>query len=200
MPHLVLASASPRRRQLLSQLGLDFITLPSEMEEEGYMDLPPKERVMALARAKAERVAQGLTDAIVLGADTLVVCQGQVLGKPATPQEAEAMLSFLSGKSHEVYTGIAVVKVPGMLLRQAWERTEVRFRQLTPREIKTYVATGEPLDKAGAYGIQGLGALLVESICGDFFNVVGLPLVRTVALLQEFGIDPWNGITSVSAD
>lgn len=193
MPQLVLASASPRRRQLLSQLGLDFITIPSEIEEEGYGDLPPMEQVMALARAKAERVALGLSDAIVLGADTLVVCQGQVLGKPATSQEAEAMLSFLSGKSHEVYTGVAVIKVPGMISRQAWERTEVRFRQLTLREIRAYVATGEPLDKAGAYGIQGLGALLVESICGDFFNVVGLPLVRTVALLQEFGIDPWDG-------
>lgn len=156
------------------------------------MNLPPMERVMALARTKAEAVAQGLSDAIVLGADTLVVCQGHVLGKPATPQEAEAMLSFLSGKSHEVYTGVAVIKVPGMVSRQAWERTEVRFRPLTSREIKAYVATGEPLDKAGAYGIQGLGALLVESICGDFFNVVGLPLVRTAALLKEFGIDPWD--------
>ncbi|MCG0278158.1 MAG: Maf family protein [Thermanaeromonas sp.] len=192
MPQLVLASASPRRRQLLSQLGLKFTAVPSTVEEKIYADLPPRERVMALARAKAEAVAQDLSDAIVLGADTLVVCQGRVLGKPATPQEAEAMLSFLSGKTHEVYTGVAVVKVPGMHLRQAWERTEVRFRQLAPREIKAYVASGEPLDKAGAYGIQGLGALLVEGICGDFFNVVGLPLVRTVSLLKEFGIDPWG--------
>lgn len=191
-----MASASPRRQRLLAQLGLDFLTIPSDIEEGDYAGLhtglPPAERVTALARAKAEMVARGLSDAIVLGADTIVVCQGQVLGKPASAEEAEAMLSFLSGKSHEVYTGIALVRVPGMIFRQAWERTEVRFRQLSAREIKAYVATGEPLDKAGAYGIQGLGALLVESICGDFFNVVGLPLVRTVALLQEFGIDPWN--------
>lgn len=192
MPQLVLASASPRRRKLLSQLGLDFVIIPSDIEEEEYTHLPPATRVTALARAKAEAVARGLADAVVVGADTLVVCQGQVLGKPASRAEAEAMLSFLSGKTHEVYTGVAVISVPGKNCREAWERTEVRFRQLTEREIKAYVATGEPLDKAGAYGIQGLGALLVEGINGDFFNVVGLPLVKTAMLLEELGINIWG--------
>lgn len=192
MPQLVLASGSPRRRKLLGQLGLDFVIVPSHIEEEEYAHLPPAARVTALARAKAEAVAQSLAEAVVVGADTLVVCQGQVLGKPASKAEAEAMLNFLSGKTHEVYTGVAVIGVPGRICREAWERTEVRFRQLNEREIKAYIATGEPLDKAGAYGIQGLGALLVEGINGDFFNVVGLPLVKTAMLLEEFGINIWS--------
>ncbi|GFN22607.1 Maf family protein [Thermanaeromonas sp. C210] len=193
MPRLVLASGSPRRQQLLSQLGLRFETMPSSLRENKYDRLPPEERVRALARAKALEVARNLSEAVVVGADTLVVCQGRVLGKPSSPAEAEAMLSFLSGKTHRVYTGVAVVAVPGKVIREAWECTEVRFRRLTPKEIKAYVATGEPLDKAGAYGIQGRGALLVEGIKGDFFNVVGLPLVKTAGLLEEFGIDIWGG-------
>ncbi|MGI9950881.1 Maf family protein [Moorellaceae bacterium AZ2] len=193
MPQLVLASGSPRRQQLLSQLGLQFQTVPSSIEENGYDQLPPVDRVRALARAKAQDVARNLSEAVVVGADTLVVCGGRILGKPSSPAEAEAMLNFLSGKTHQVYTGVAVVAVPGEVSREAWECTEVRFRRLTSREIKAYVATGEPLDKAGAYGIQGLGALLVEGIKGDFFNVVGLPLVKTAMLLEEFGINIWGG-------
>lgn len=192
MPLLVLASRSPRRRELLSRLGLDFVVIPSDVAEEQYTSLPPVARVTALARAKAEAVARGLTEAVVVAADTLVVCEGRVLGKPASREEAEAMLTFLSGRTHEVYTGVAVMSVPGGVCRETWERTEVRFRRLSEREIKAYVATGEPLDKAGAYGIQGRGALLVEGIAGDFFNVVGLPLVKTAMLLEECGFSVWG--------
>ena len=192
MSRLILASASPRRRELLGRIGLQFDVHPSRIDEDRYRDLPPEARVEALALAKARAVAAGLTDALVLGADTLVVCQGQVLGKPDSPAMATAMLTMLSGRTHSVYTGVAVVRVPGEEARVTHARTAVTFRRLTPDQIAAYVATREPLDKAGAYGIQGYGALLVEGIQGDYFNVVGLPLVKVEELLTAFGVNVWG--------
>ncbi|BCV20453.1 Maf family protein [Moorella sp. Hama-1] len=192
MSNLILASASPRRRELLGRIGLQFDVRPSRIDEERYRDLPPGPRVEALALAKARAVAARVADALVLGADTLVVCQGQVLGKPDSPADAAAMLTFLSGRIHNVYTGVAVVRAPGVEARVTHARTAVTFRRLTPDQIAAYVATGEPLDKAGAYGIQGRGALLVAGIQGDYFNVVGLPLIKVEELLAAFGVDVWG--------
>lgn len=193
MNRLILASASPRRRELLQRIGLNFEVRPSQVDENNFRDLPPAARVEHLALAKARAVAQACKEGLVIGADTIVVCRGQVLGKPASAAEAAAMLSFLSGRTHTVYTGVAVVRAPGGEEKFTHSRTEVTFRHLDPAIISAYVATGEPLDKAGAYGIQGRGALLVERINGDYFNVVGLPLVKVVELLEEFGVDVWGG-------
>ncbi|KYH31838.1 Maf family protein [Neomoorella mulderi] len=193
MERLILASASPRRRELLQRIGLSFDVRPSQVDESNFRDLPPAARVEALALAKARAVAGTCKEGLVIGADTIVVCQGQVLGKPASPAEAAAMLAFLSGRTHTVYTGVAVVRAPGGEEKFTHASTEVTFRQLAPAVISAYVATGEPLDKAGAYGIQERGALLVERINGDYFNVVGLPLVKVAELLEEFGVDVWGG-------
>lgn len=194
MSKLVLASASPRRRELLARLGLPFTIQPSRIDESVYRHLPPVVRVEALALAKAREVAASLSDALVLGADTMVVCAGQVLGKPASPSAATRMLAFLSGRTHFVYTGVAVVRAPCGPEKVTHASTAVTFRNLTPEQISAYVATGEPLDKAGAYGIQGRGALLVAGIKGDYFNVVGLPLVQVEELLATFGVDVWGRV------
>ncbi|MDN5344745.1 MAG: nucleoside triphosphate pyrophosphatase [Clostridia bacterium] len=188
---LILASASPRRRELLARLGLGFTIQPSEVDESGYRDLPPADKVEALALAKARAVAATAEGALVIGADTVVVLQGQVLGKPASAAEAVAMLEFLSGRTHTVYTGVAVVRAPAGPAAAAHACTEVTFRQLSSAIIAAYVASGEPMDKAGAYGIQGRGALLVAGINGDYFNVVGLPLVKVAELLEQFGVNVW---------
>lgn len=188
MPRLILASASPRRRELLVRIGLNFDVCPSQVDESRFRDLLPAQRVEALALAKARARAATYKEGLVIGADTIVVCQGQVLGKPASPGEAAAMLEFLSGRTHTVYTGVAVVQAPAGPEQYTHASTEVTFRRLTPAEIVAYVATGEPMDKAGGYGIQERGALLVEGINGDYFNVVGLPLVKVAELLGKFGV------------
>lgn len=182
---LVLASASPRRASLLRQVGVDFEVVPSLVPEEAP-DLPPEQRVEALALAKARRVAALYPRRLVLGADTLVEVDGRVLGKPAGEGEAAAMLRLLSGRGHRVHTGLALVR--GERAETACQTTRVFFRSLAEEEISAYVQSGEPLDKAGGYGIQGLGALLVESIEGDYFNVVGLPLNCLAGLLADFGV------------
>jgi len=189
---LVLASASPRRRELLEGLGLSFEVHPSQVEEETFKHLPPAARVEALALAKAWSLLPKFPGCLIVGADTLVVCEGRVLGKPGSAAEAAAMLSFLSGRTHLVYTGVAVVRSPDGMAKASHAVTEVTFRPLTKREIRAYVASGEPLDKAGAYGIQGRGALLVKEIKGDYFNVVGLPLVSLTELLAQFGLNIWE--------
>ncbi|MDK2821001.1 MAG: nucleoside triphosphate pyrophosphatase [Clostridia bacterium] len=191
MPKIVLASASPRRQQLLKQIGLNFEVKPSNINENNFLDLPPDTRVESLALAKARAVAEfldGIEDALVIGADTIVICQGEVFGKPSTKAEAVKMLSFLSGRTHKVCTGVALKKASTSLEKVASVSTDVTFRQLNTEMIEAYVSTGEPLDKAGAYAIQGIGSLLVEKISGDYFNVVGLPLVKTAELLAEFGV------------
>jgi septum formation protein len=189
---LILASASPRRAELLKQLGLEFTIIASHFPEDppGPTDLPG-EYVARLARFKAERVAQSIDAGVVIGADTVVVLEDEILGKPVGADEAIMMLSRLSGKEHSVYTGVALFERPGGQSRVLVEETRVRFRKLTRGEIEAYVATGEPLDKAGAYGIQGKGAILVDSISGCYFNVVGLPIGRLAMVLPQFGVSVW---------
>ena len=187
--HIILASQSPRRRELLEQIGLTgFEIRPARGEERADPSLPPDRLVEALSRQKAEEVSSAADPGdLVIAADTVVAIGGRVLGKPGTPARAAEMLASLSGRTHTVYTGITVCR-DGRFLTEH-EATSVRFRSLSPADISAYVSTGEPLDKAGAYGIQGLGALLVEGSEGDYGNVVGLPLVRLSRMLARFGLD-----------
>lgn len=182
---LILASASPRRAEILSMLGYEFDIIPAHCDEN-IDGLSAAEGVGELARRKAQAVADLHPDCAVLGSDTLVAVDGKVLGKPATEAEAADMLRALSGKTHSVYTGISVVKGERAITETV--EAKVTFRTLTEGEIADYIATGEPMDKAGAYGIQGKGAVLVEGIEGDFFNVMGLPASRVYLLLKQFGI------------
>ena len=190
---IILASQSPRRRELLGQVGLTFEIVSPEVDEAQYGGLPPRELVQTLSRAKALDAARRVpAGSLVLGADTVVVLDGQALGKPDGPEGARAMLTALSGRTNEVWTGFTLCR-DGAVHTEA-VATEVTFRALAPEEIDRYVATGEPLDKAGAYGIQGRGALLVAQIRGDYSNVVGLPLCAVGQALRRFGVDPLGGL------
>ncbi len=186
----ILASASPRRKSLLEALGCtELVIRPARCEEIVPPGLSPADTVMALALQKAEDTAARSPepDAVILAADTIVVRDGEILGKPRDAAQAKAMLRSLSGRSHEVFTGVAILR--GDKRRVRYARTEVFFRDLLPQEIEAYVATGEPLDKAGAYGIQGRAALFAERLHGDFYNVVGLPLYLTGQMLQELEVN-----------
>lgn len=195
MPPLVLASASPRREQLLRQLGLDFRVSASGLDEEqaAPAGAAPAVMVRELALAKARAVAAREPAAVVLAADTVVVLDGEVLGKPASPAAAEEMLARLQGRTHRVFTGVAAV-APGGAAAAEVEETRVTVRPLTRAEIRAYVASGEPLDKAGGYAIQGRGALLVTRVEGCYYNVVGLPLARAAAVLARVGFDLWGAV------
>lgn len=186
---LVLASASPRRASLLAQVGIPFEIEPGHATDEtvfpGESPVKAAER-LALDKATACRVHRPDAD-VVIAADTMVVLDGEILGKPADATEAYSMLRRLSGRIHEVITGYAVVGRVDMA--SGAEITRVRFRKLTDREIERYLATGEPFDKAGAYGIQGRAALFVEEIAGDYFTVVGLPLLRVAEALEILGFE-----------
>lgn len=186
---IVLASASPRRRELLSMLGVEnFRVIPALGEEIAEPGLSPDALVCALSLAKAQEVAAQCPEtSLVIAADTVVALDGQIMGKPADKQDAFRMLSSLSGRAHTVYTGVTVL-LGGRVLTAA-EQTCVRFREMSAREIRAYIDTGEPMDKAGAYGAQGLGALFVEGIEGDFFNVMGLPLCRLSKMLEKLGVN-----------
>lgn len=184
---LVLASASPRRRDLLASLGLDFDVMDPGVDEAHLPGESPPEYVVRVARDKAMAVASA--GYVTLAADTIVVHRGHLLGKPGHPAEAAAMLTRLSGQAHTVVTGLAVVVLDGAPeVHTAAVSTSVRFVELTGEEIAAYVATGEPMDKAGAYALQGRGGMFVESIDGSPSNVVGLPLPATVRLLAAAGI------------
>ncbi len=193
---IILASASPRRRYLLRQAGLSVEVIPSDFDEESVTESDPAARVERLATAKADRVALSHPDRWVIGADTVVVIDGKILGKPASGQEARKMLRRLAGRTHQVYTGYAV------LCAAKHERfcgsvcTDVRFKELNEPEIAWYVSTGEPFDKAGAYAIQGIGTFLVKSINGSYTNVVGLPVCEVIELLIKEGVVGWtpNGL------
>jgi septum formation protein len=187
---LILASASPRRRELLTQAGLKFTVAAANLNE----NLLPDEAAAAYVQRLAEEKAQSVWNAhrssdrlddplMVLGADTCVVCDGHILGKPADPPDARRMLELLSGRTHAVLTGLAVIS--GRKIVRDVEITQVTFNQLNDREIAQYIANGEPLDKAGAYAIQGYAARWIPRIEGCYFNVMGLPIARTVALLTE---------------
>jgi len=188
---LVLASQSPRRKELLGRLGLEFTTKASQVDEEAFSAATPEELVKTLSREKARWVAQRESeDAIVIGADTVVVLDGDVLGKPGSQAQAREMLRRLSGRVHQVYTGVSVCQ-GDFTVTQA-EATQVRFRPLTEEEIHCYVRSGEPMDKAGAYGAQGKAALFVSRIEGDYFNVMGLPLYLLGNMLEDFGVHPFS--------
>ena len=185
---MILASQSPRRRELLGQMGFSFTVRPAKGEELAHPELTPAQLVEELARQKALEVsAEAEADDVVVAADTVVAIDGKVLGKPHDKVHAAQMLSALSGREHTVYTGVAVKRGETLLVEH--EATQVRFRPLTQREIDLYIQTGEPMDKAGSYGIQGYGALLVEGIRGDYFNVVGLPICRLGRMLAQVGED-----------
>ena len=185
---LVLASASPRRKELFHQAGLLPEILPSHKEERSRAKTPAA-LVKALSRTKAEDIAgqTGGKPALVIGADTIVWVDGQAYGKPHDEEHAARMLRRLSADCHEVFTGVTVIR--GESCISQFERSLVRFRPLEEEEIRRYIATGEPMDKAGAYGAQGRGALFVEHIEGDFFNVMGLPLCRLGKMLKEQGVN-----------
>lgn len=185
---VVLASASPRRSELLQMLGVrDFLICPAKGEEKAEEGKSPVDIVCSLSAAKAEEVRANFgEDDIVIAADTIVWCADRVFGKPKSEDEAKRMLKELSGKSHEVYTGITLIK--GEKIVSEAECTKVHFRQLEDEEIEAYVKSGEPMDKAGAYGIQGKASLFAECIEGDFFNVMGLPLCKLGKMLKTIGV------------
>ena len=194
---LILGSQSPRRKQLLEMMGLSFAVVTAEVDESLLPHEAPEHAVRRLCERKAAAVAAALRpaaeDRLILTADTIVVQDGRILGKPADEAEAARMLRALSGREHAVYTAFALHPVPGEGGQKAAAcselvRTRVRFRAVTDDEIAAYIATGEPMDKAGAYGIQGRGSLLVEAIDGDFYTVMGLPVCRLAQALKRYGI------------
>jgi septum formation protein len=184
-PRIVLASQSPRRAELIGRLGLQFDTVPADLDESYLHGETPPQHAERLAREKALAIAAAHRDALVVGSDTIVVVDGDVLGKPRDRAHAIEMLTRLSGREHEVCTGIAVVH--DGRTESGLERVRVRFRDLDARALEQYVDTGEPMDKAGAYGIQGFGSALVQGIEGDYFAVMGLPVVHMLALIERHG-------------
>jgi len=195
---VVLASASPRRRDLLNLVGIAHEVRPANIDETMRPREAPRRHAERLAREKASAVATRDSDLITIGADTVVVINRKVLGKPADADDAARMLRMLSGREHTVITAVAVSR--GRKLRSAIEEVRVKFRQLRDDEIGAYIATGEPMDKAGAYGIQGYGATIVEGIEGDYFAVMGLPLVRLVGLMRDVGVRYRFGDLATSPD
>lgn len=186
---IVLASASPRRRELMAQLTEEKpVIIPACGEENPPEGATPEQTVIALAKAKAEEVAAKCSGQdVVIAADTVVCCDGKILGKPHSEDEAMAMLKMLSGRRHEVYTGLAVIK--NGCCTSAAECSAVYFRSLEDWEIIKYIKTGEPMDKAGAYGIQGKAGVFIERIEGDYYNIVGLPLCKLCTMLKEQGVE-----------
>jgi septum formation protein len=186
--HVVLASASPRRRQLLQNVGLKFTVDPVEIPEIQAGNQKPVDLAKALSLSKARAAASRHADSIIIAADTIGVLDGVILGKPVDASHARSMLAALSGRCHSVITGFTVIDTAtGRAVSRAVE-TKVYFRKIGRPEIARYVKTGEPLDKAGAYAIQGLGALLVQKIEGDYYNVIGLPLCALAGVLRRFGV------------
>ena len=184
---IILASHSPRRRELLERMGVERFEVCPPGVDEDIGDYPPAELVSRLSRRKAEAVAAQREGGVIIAADTVVALDGAVLGKPADGLEAFKMLSTLSGGRHQVYTGVTVLA--GDEKHTEYEVTDVTFRELSEQEIEDYIRTGEPMDKAGAYGIQGYGALFIEGIRGDYYNVMGLPVCRLGRMLERVGVN-----------
>lgn len=183
MTDIILASASPRRSELMTLAGFRFDVICADIDEIVPEKALPQEVVMSLALQKAQAVAKDHRKSAVVGSDTVVALDGKILGKPRSEKEAVEMLRSLSGRIHKVFTGVAIVC--GEKVTSFFEETEVEFYPLTDQEILDYVATGEPMDKAGAYGIQGRGAVLVKRINGDYFNVMGLPISKVYRELKD---------------
>lgn len=189
MKKVILASGSPRRKQLLQQMGLDFISSPANVSEDLSPSASPLEMAQIIALQKAREVSKRLDEGIIIAADTLVTMEGLVMGKPGSREEAYIMLSHLSGQRHQVITGVCVFDLDLDLQDVAAEVTDVFFRPLSRHEIDEYLDLNEWEDKAGAYAIQGKGALLIDRIEGCFYNVVGLPLNRLNLMLRKLGVD-----------
>ena len=187
--NLILASQSPRRRELLGLTGLEFIVRAADIDETMDPGKAPFEEVARVSRRKALAVRREPGD-VVIAADTIVVCEGKVLGKPRDEEDAFRMLSLLSGRTHEVMTGMTVLQDDEIVTHT--EVTRIRFRKLHPEEIRVYIATGEPMDKAGAYGIQGGAALFADQMEGDYYNVMGLPVCALGIILRTFGLPVWG--------
>ena len=179
---LILASQSPRRKELLGLFHIPFTVQVADVDEAMDPACRPYDEVARVSRLKAQAVSAGPED-VVIAADTIVVCAGKVLGKPRTEEEAKAMLSLLSGRDHQVMTGMTVLRGDRAVTHT--EVTDIHFRPLTDREIQVYVASGEPMDKAGAYGIQGGAALFAEKMVGDYYNVMGLPVCKLWQILHK---------------
>lgn len=184
--NIILASQSPRRKELLSLMGLRFSVVTSNVQETPPAGATPAETVCALAQQKAEAVAAMYPKDCVIGADTIVYLDGEILGKPHTPERAKQFLQRMQGRSHTVYTGVAVITAGKADVRYA--TTDVTFVPMTEREIDWYVSTGDPLDKAGAYGVQGPFGVFVQSITGNYFNVIGMPLPLLYRMLLDAGV------------
>jgi septum formation protein len=206
LPKLILASGSPRRAEILTSVGWEFTKDSADIDETELTGELPEDYVQRLAREKAETVAQKYTDAIVLGADTTVVINDQIIGKPVDLADARRMLKMLSGNWHEVLTGVALVKVPSLKSQAAsrtsvvgMQRTRVKFAEMSDGEIEFLAEKGEPLDKAGAYAVQAQAALFIESIEGDYWNVVGLPVSLVYGLIQDLsGHGQRNGFPPIA--
>ena len=187
--NLILASQSPRRRELLGLTGLDFIVRVADIDETMDPGKAPFEEVARVSRLKALAVSREPGD-VVIAADTIVVCEGKMLGKPRDESDAFRILSLLSGRTHEVMTGMTVLRDEEIVTHT--EVTKIHFRELHPEEIRAYIATGEPMDKAGAYGIQGGAALFADQMEGDYYNVMGLPVCRLAMILRSLGLPVWG--------
>lgn len=190
MRKLVLASGSPRRREILEQIGLDFEVIPSGIDEASPEGCSPEEAAMAIALRKARHVTKKVRyPALVIGADTIVILRGEIMGKPADARQAFQMLNRLSGEEHTVITGVAVTNSENGEERTGYERTLVRMKGICPERIEKYVCTGEPLDKAGAYAVQGRAAVFIHSIKGCYYNVVGLPVAKLDSMFHSLDVD-----------
>jgi len=189
---IILASGSPRRREIFKKLGINFQYVTSNIEEKFDESLSVYEQVVKLATMKAYKVANIYDEAFIVGADTVVYLENKIIGKPKDIVDAKNILKSLSGKMHEVITGVAIVNKREKLIERFYEKTEVYFRKLNDALIDWYIDTDEPMDKAGAYGIQGAGSLLVEKIYGDYDNVVGLPVGKLLEAFGRLGIKPYG--------
>lgn len=188
MRTLVLASSSPRRKALLQSLGIDYTVEHSSFQETAVKNKSPKNHVQGNALGKAQTVARNHNDALIIGADTVVVYQGMIMGKPKDLKDAVAMLCMLQGNAHDVYTGLAVIDTWSNKTISNYEKTRVIMRALTPKEINSYLKCINPLDKAGAYAIQKYGSLIIEKISGCYYNVVGFPIAKLEEMLLSIGV------------
>jgi len=189
---IIFASTSSRRKEIATAMGLEFEMIPSGYEEDMSLDLPPEELVKTLSYGKAKDVADKLSEGIVVGIDTIVCIDNKKLGKPKNKEEAFEMLRRLSGKFNYVYSGVCLINCKTGKIIKDFELTKVKFRKISDLEIEKYVATGEPMDKAGAYGIQGLAGIFVEKIDGCYFNVMGLPVHNLYKNLKKMGVDVFD--------
>jgi septum formation protein len=188
MKKIILASESPRRKEILEITGLKFIVCASDYKENLNLSLTPRELARFLSRKKAETVSRKYKNSIIIAADTFIVFKNRLLGKPRSNTEAKKMLEMLNGKTHSVITGFTIIDTGRDKVLSRSAKTTVYFKRISKKEIKAYVGSKEPLGKAGAYAVQGLGAILIEKIDGDFFNVMGLPLSALIESLKKFGV------------